>query len=41
MVANMLYTFSTVSGIDVSYKTVERLYSDEEVAMAIHNRIPS
>ncbi len=37
MFANMLDIFSMVSGIDVSYKTVERLYSDEEVAMAIHN----
>ena len=26
-----------LSGIDISYKTVERLYSDEEVIMAIHN----
>jgi transposase len=26
-----------LSGIDVSYKTVERLYSDEEVIMALHN----
>ena len=26
-----------LSGIDVSYKTVERLYSDEEVQLAIHN----
>ena len=37
MFANMLDIFSMVSGMDVSYKTVERLYSDEEVAMAIHN----
>ena len=33
----MLDIFSMVSGIDVSYKTVERLYSDEEVVLAIHN----
>ena len=26
-----------LSGIDVSYKAVERLYSDEEVVLAIHN----
>ena len=26
-----------LSGIDVSYKTVERLYSDDEVIMALHN----
>jgi transposase len=37
MFANMLDIFSMVSGIDVSYKTVERLYSDEEVMMALHN----
>ena len=37
MFANMLDVFSMLSGIDVSYKTVERLYSDEEVIMALHN----
>ncbi len=37
MYANMLDVFSMVSGIDVSYKTIERLYSDELVAMALHN----
>ena len=37
MFANMLDVFSMVPGIDVSYKTVERLYSDEEVMMALHN----
>jgi transposase len=37
MFANMLDIFSMLSGIDVSYKTVERLYSDEEVMMALHN----
>jgi transposase len=37
MFANMLAVFSMLSGIDVSYKTVERLYSDDEVIMAIHN----
>lgn len=33
----MLVTFSLLSGIDVSYKTVERLYSDEEVLLALQN----
>ena len=37
MFANMLVMYSMLSGIDVSYKTVERLYSDEEVQLAIHN----
>ncbi len=35
--SNMLVLFSLLSGIDVSYKTVERLYSDEEVLMVLHN----
>ena len=33
----MLDIFSMLSGIDVSYKTIERLYSDNEVVMAIFN----
>lgn len=37
MFANMLDVFSMLSGIEVSYKTVERLYSDEEVMMVLHN----
>ena len=37
MFSNMLVIFSMVSGIDVSYKSVERLYSDQEVILAIHN----
>lgn len=37
MMASMLAVFSLLSDIDVSYKTVERLYSDPEVEMAIHN----
>ena len=37
MFANMPAIFSMLSGMDISYKTVERLYSDEEVIMAIHN----
>ena len=35
--AGMLCLFSLLSGINVSYKTVERLYSDDEVEMALHN----
>jgi transposase len=37
MMASMLAIFSALSGIDVSYKTVERLYSDPEVELALHN----
>ncbi len=37
MMASMLAIFSILSDIDVSYKTIERLYSDEEVEMALHN----
>ncbi len=37
MMASMLGLFSLLSGIDVSYKTVERLYSNHDVEMAIHN----
>jgi len=37
MFANMLDIFSMLSGIDVSYKTIERLYSDDDVIAAIHN----
>ena len=37
MFANMLAIFSMLSGMNIAYKTVERLYSDEEVRMAIHN----
>lgn len=35
--ASLLTLFSILSGINVSYKTVERLYSDPEVEMAAHN----
>lgn len=35
--ASMLTIFSLLSGIDLSYKKVERLYSDIEVEMAIYN----
>jgi transposase len=37
MMASMLGIFSLFSGIDVSYKAVERLYSNHEVELAIHN----
>ena len=37
MFANMLDIFSMISGIDASYKTIERLYSDNEVITAVHN----
>ncbi len=37
MSANMLAVFFRLSGIDVSYKIVERLYSEEEAIMEIHN----
>lgn len=37
MMASMLGLFSLLSGIDVGYKTVERLYSNHDVEMAIHN----
>ena len=33
----MLIIFSWLSGIEVSYKTIERLYSDQEVVLALHN----
>ena|SRR3989338_4379321 len=33
----MLTLFSLLSTVDVSYKTIERLYSDEEVALVLHN----
>ena len=33
----MLAIFSTLSCIDVSYKVIERLYSDHEVIIAVHN----
>jgi transposase len=34
---NILMFFKPISGMDVSYKYIERLYSDEEVRMALHN----
>ena len=35
--ASMLTIFSIFSDIDVEYKTIERLYSDKEVEIAIYN----
>lgn len=35
--AAMLTLFSMLNGIDVGYKTIERLYSDEEVLLVLHN----
>ncbi|MDI6917173.1 MAG: ISNCY family transposase [Thermoplasmatales archaeon] len=37
LMASMLSVFSLLSNVDVSYKTVERLYSDPEVEMGVHN----
>ncbi len=37
MMSAMLAIFSVLSDIDVSYKTIERLCSDEEVDLALHN----
>lgn len=37
IMASMLTIFSVLSGVEVGYKTVERLYSDEEVILALHN----
>jgi len=35
--AGMLCLFSLLSGVNIGYKTIERLYSDYEVEMALHN----
>ena len=35
--AGMLCLFSLLSGINVGYKTIERLYSDDEVEIVMHN----
>jgi len=37
MFANMLDIFSMLSGIDISYKTIERLYSYNDIVMARFN----
>ncbi len=36
-VEELLELFEPLFGIKVSYKTIERLYSDEEVKLALHN----
>jgi transposase len=38
MFSNMLAMFSMLSRIEVSYKTIERLYSDPEVMLACNAR---
>ncbi|MFH1828016.1 MAG: hypothetical protein ABH824_02010 [Nanoarchaeota archaeon] len=35
--AIMVVIFSWLTDIDISYKTVERLYSDDQVILALHN----
>jgi transposase len=35
--ANFLAFFTVLTGIDISYKTVERIYSDELARMIVHN----
>lgn len=37
MMANMTQLFALITGIDRSYKTIERLYSDKEVESALFN----
>jgi transposase len=37
MMAGMVAIFSLLTGIDISYKSVERLYSDQQVVLALHN----
>ncbi|MEM5793510.1 MAG: hypothetical protein QXY45_04125 [Candidatus Aenigmatarchaeota archaeon] len=36
-IANLLMFFTLLTGIDTSYKTIERAYSDPLVMMTIHN----
>jgi len=36
-IANLLDLFSIVAGTDISYKTVERLYSDDKIILGLHN----
>jgi transposase len=36
-IANLLDLFSMLNGTDISYKTVERLYSDDKIIMGLHN----
>ena len=35
--ANLIDLFSFLAGMDISYKSVERLYSDDKVILALHN----
>lgn len=35
--SDMLFFFNVMSGEDVSYKTIERIYSDEVVCLILHN----
>ena len=37
LMESMLMIFSLLSDVDVSYKTIERLYRDEEVMLLLHN----
>jgi transposase len=37
MMSNLLDLFFMMFGIDISYKTIERLYSDDEVKLALSN----
>jgi len=36
-IANLLDLFSMLNGTDISYKTVERLYSDNKIILGLHN----
>jgi transposase len=36
-IANILDLFSMLNGTDISYKTVERLYSDDKIILCLHN----
>ena len=36
-IANLLDLFSMMGGTDISYKTVERLYSDDKILLGLHN----
>jgi transposase len=35
--ANLIDLFSFLAGTDISYKSVERLYSDDKIILALHN----
>ena len=37
--AGLLLLFGAFSGTDINYKTVERLYSDDFVKIALHNML--